>query len=84
MSDTVKLPNMEWFRGDTLTHSTPVRPVRVEWLCPQPDCTGRMEYTGTQWPMYPAGYHHRCTVCGFPGALSGEHYPRIEYRDEDA
>jgi len=69
----------DWFGGEPNIQQEPKRPVLSRWICPQDGCGGEMKFNGMTWPMNPPGYHHTCDKCGFTAALSGRHYPTIEY-----
>lgn len=74
---------MEWFVGDPELKDVPVKVVHRMWRCPINGCTGEMKYTGVQWPTGDPGFHHKCTECGYEGAIRGGAYPRIEHLATD-
>jgi len=57
-----------------------VRPVRVEWKCPQTGCSGTMVYNGFSFAI-PDGHHHTCNVCDHGRTDGDRQYPYIIYRD---
>lgn len=74
---------MSFFKGKPLLEETPMRTVRVRWICP--GCAaGEMRHTGFSQASNPMGYWHECSdpKCGFKACLD-RRYPAIEHRDSE-
>ena len=59
----------------------PVQPVRVDYKCDMPGCTGRMRPTGATLMSNPPQYPHDCNTCGVRMTFRGVTYPYIAYEE---
>lgn len=57
---------------------TPMRPVRVEWICGVNECRGAMETTHRGVETWATRWEHRCALCGRV-ATNTTRYPHYEY-----
>lgn len=68
MADTVPP-----FEGNPQLKATELRTYTEAWRCPQPGCSGEMQFNGLP-SMSP--YPHKCSVCGYEASLATDKYPR--------
>lgn len=65
-----------------VTRQTPVKPVRLAWLCNTAGCSGQLVFTGHSYTMGETFSEHHCTTCGARQWTSTGRYPRVEYVDD--
>lgn len=67
-----------WFSGTPLLKRLQL--VRIEWRCPQENCTGEMIADGSNFPSKTPAFHHTCNRCRFEAELH-EAYPQSKYEE---